>query len=103
MSVLESRIDERAGDFARNFAAMAALVDDLRVQLARTRAGGGRDAVERHRKRGKLTARDRIDRLIDPASAFLEFSALAANGMYGDAAPARRHRHRDRHVEGATA
>jgi 3-methylcrotonyl-CoA carboxylase beta subunit len=87
MSVLETRVDERASDFARNFAAMAALVEELRAQLARARAGGGRDAVERHRKRGKLTARDRIDRLIDPASAFLEFSALAANGMYADAAP----------------
>jgi acetyl-CoA carboxylase carboxyltransferase component len=87
MSVLETRVDERASEFARNFAAMAALVEELRAQLARARAGGGRDAVERHRKRGKLTARDRIDRLIDPASAFLEFSALAANRMYADAAP----------------
>src|SRR5450631_3140640 len=87
MSVLETRVDERATGFARNFAAMTTLVDELRVQLARVRAGGGRDAVDRHRTRGKLTARDRIDRLIDPAGAFLELSALAANGMYGDAAP----------------
>jgi acetyl-CoA carboxylase carboxyltransferase component len=88
MSVLETRIDERASDFARNHSAMTALVDDLRAHLARARAGGGPVAVERHRKRGKLTARDRIDRLVDPATPFLEFSALAANGMYDDAAPA---------------
>ncbi len=66
---------------------MAILVDDLRVQLARVRGGGGPVAVERHRKRGKLTARDRIDRLVDPGSPFLELSALAAHGMYDDAAP----------------
>jgi acetyl-CoA carboxylase carboxyltransferase component len=69
-------------------AAMLALVEDLRARLERVREGGGSAAVERHRKRGKLTARERIDRLIDPGAPFLEFSALAANGMYGDDAPA---------------
>src|SRR5471030_2802879 len=88
MSVLDSRIDERSDDFARNATAMRALVDDLRAQLARVREGGGAVAVDRHRKRGKLTARDRIDRLVDPATPFLEFSAMAAHGMYDDAAPA---------------
>ena len=88
MSVLETRIDERADDFGRNCAAMEALVDELRMGLARVRAGGGPVSVERHRARGKLTARDRVDRLIDPATPFLEFSALAANGMYADDAPA---------------
>ncbi|MFN2461700.1 MAG: carboxyl transferase domain-containing protein [Candidatus Velthaea sp.] len=88
MSVLESRLDERSGDFVRNAEAMSALVDDLRAQLARVRGGGGAVAVERHRSRGKLTARERIDRLVDPGSAFLELSALAAHGMYDDAAPA---------------
>lgn len=87
MSVFESRVDDRSIDFARNTAAMCVLVDELRVQLARVRGGGGPAAVERHRGRGKLTARERIDRLIDPATPFLEFSALAANGMYDDAAP----------------
>jgi acetyl-CoA carboxylase carboxyltransferase component len=66
---------------------MRALVDDLRLRLARVRDGGGSAAVARHRKRGKLTARERIDRLVDPGGPFLEFSALAANGMYGDDAP----------------
>jgi acetyl-CoA carboxylase carboxyltransferase component len=88
MSLLETRIDERSSDFARNTATMGELVEDLRLQLARVRAGGGPAAVERHRARGKLTARERIDRLVDPAGPFLEFSALAAHGMYDGAAPA---------------
>ena len=67
---------------------MQALVDELRAQLALVRGGGGPDAVARHRKRGKLTARDRIDRLVDPGTPFLEFSALAAHGMYRGDAPA---------------
>ena len=86
--MLTTRVDARSSDFARNATAMAALVDDLRANLARVRGGGGPQAVERHRKRGKLTARDRIDRLVDPGSAFLELSALAAHGMYHGEAPA---------------
>jgi 3-methylcrotonyl-CoA carboxylase beta subunit len=71
----------------RNAAAMRALVAELRTQLHSVREGGGAAAVARHRKRGKLTARERIDRLVDPGAAFLEFSALAAHGMYGGVAP----------------
>ena len=59
----------------------------LRGQLERVRAGGGPEAVAKHRKRGKLTARERIDRLVDPGSDFLEFSALAAHEMYKGDAP----------------
>ena len=88
MSLLTTRIDAHSSDYERNAAAMAALVDDLRAQLARVRGGGGPVAVERHRKRGKLTARDRIDRLVDPGTPFLELSALAAHGMYHGDAPA---------------
>ena len=88
MSLLASRTDTRSTDFERNAAAMQALVEELRAHLERVRAGGGAAAVDRHRKRGKLTARDRIDRLVDPATPFLELSALAANGMYHDDAPA---------------
>jgi acetyl-CoA carboxylase carboxyltransferase component len=88
MSVLTTRIDERSDAFTRNREAMSGLVDDLRAALARARGGGGPVAVERHRKRGKLTAHERVDRLVDPGTAFLEFSPLAAHGMYDDAAPA---------------
>jgi 3-methylcrotonyl-CoA carboxylase beta subunit len=88
VSLLATRIDSRSEDYRRNAGAMAALVEELRAHLARVRGGGGSVATDRHRKRGKLTARDRIDRLVDPGTAFLEISALAATGMYHDDAPA---------------
>ena len=71
-----------------NAAALQTQVAELREKLARAQAGGGAAAVARHRGRGKLTARDRIDALVDPGTPFLEFSALAALGMYDDDAPA---------------
>ena len=86
--VLETRIDERTNEFTTNAAAMRGLVANLRDALANARRGGGEAALARHRKRGKLTAHERIDRLIDPATPFLECSALAATGMYEDVAPA---------------
>jgi acetyl-CoA carboxylase carboxyltransferase component len=67
---------------------MRDLVDALHTELVRVREGGGAAAVARHRARGKLTARERIDRLVDPGAPFLEFSALAAHGMDDGAAPA---------------
>ena len=59
-------------------------------------AGGDDRSIERHRERGKLPVRDRIDHLLDPGSAFLELSPLAANGLYDDDAPGAGHRHRHR-------
>ncbi|MHB8461901.1 MAG: carboxyl transferase domain-containing protein [Vulcanimicrobiaceae bacterium] len=87
MSQLQSRIDRSSPDFARNAQRLESQVADLRARLRTVRQGGGDDATAKHRKRGKLTARDRVDRLVDPGSDFLEFSALAANGMYDDGAP----------------
>jgi 3-methylcrotonyl-CoA carboxylase beta subunit len=63
------------------------LISELEAELERVRAGGGAKAVERHRGRGKLTARERIEGLCDPGTPFLELSPLAAHGMYEDAAP----------------
>jgi 3-methylcrotonyl-CoA carboxylase beta subunit len=63
------------------------LIAELEAELERVRAGGGPKAVERHRGRGKLTARERIEALCDPGTEFLELSPLAAHGMYDDAAP----------------
>ena len=57
---------------------MSELVAELRERTAQVAAGGGERAIERHRSRGKLLARERIDRLVDPGSAFLELNALAA-------------------------
>ncbi len=90
MAVLRTRLDPAAPDTLANAAAMGALVEDLR---ARTRLVGGRGAagddrsIARHRERGKLPVRERVERLIDPGSAFLELSALAAGGLYDDEAP----------------
>src|SRR5205807_2659475 len=66
---------------------MEQLVAELRERTALIALGGGEKAVERHRSRGKLTARERIDRLVDPGSAFLELSALAAWDVYDGQAP----------------
>jgi 3-methylcrotonyl-CoA carboxylase beta subunit len=66
---------------------MRRLVEDLRAELERTRAGGGERAREKHRSRGKLLPRERIEALLDPGSPFLELSALAARGLYEDQAP----------------
>jgi 3-methylcrotonyl-CoA carboxylase beta subunit len=63
------------------------LVEELRERLAVVRQGGSEAARTKHTDRGKLLVRDRIDRLIDPGSPFLELSALAATGMYDDAVP----------------
>ena len=73
--------------FERRRAHMTALVAELRERTASVARGGGEKAVERHRSRGKLTARERIDRLVDPGSAFLELNALAAWELYGGDAP----------------
>jgi 3-methylcrotonyl-CoA carboxylase beta subunit len=63
------------------------LIAELNAELERVRAGGGEKAVERHRGRGKLTARERVAGLCDPGTEFLELSPLAAHGMYDGAAP----------------
>jgi acetyl-CoA carboxylase carboxyltransferase component len=66
---------------------MEALVSELRERTAQVARGGDEKSLERHRSRGKLTARERIDRLVDPGGAFLELSALAAWDMYDGDAP----------------
>src|SRR5437773_9156924 len=66
---------------------MLALVAELQERTVQIAAGGGERSVERHRSRGKLTARERIDRLVDPDTAFLELNALAAWELYDGEAP----------------
>ncbi len=87
MATLESRLDRRSEEFARNAARLQGLVGELRERLITVRAGGGPEATAKHRKRNKLTVRERIERLIDPGSDFLELSALAAYDMYGNDSP----------------
>src|SRR3970040_1901820 len=71
----------------RRRALMEGLVAELRERTALVARGGGEEALERHRSRGKLTARERIDLLVDPGSAFLELNALAAWEVYEGQAP----------------
>src|SRR5258706_5894073 len=80
---LESRIRTDSADFRENADAMRARVAELRACVVAARAGGGDAARTRHTERGKLVARDRVDALLDPGTAFLELSPLAAHGMYG--------------------
>jgi 3-methylcrotonyl-CoA carboxylase beta subunit len=90
MGVLRSRLDPLAGDVRENEAAMARLVAELRERTARVAgrgAAGDEASIARHRDRGKLLVRDRIERLLDPGAAFLELSALAADGMHDGEAP----------------
>jgi acetyl-CoA carboxylase carboxyltransferase component len=86
--ILETRVDRGAADFETNRARMEELVAVLHERSEAVAAGGGPEAVERHRSRGKLTARERIEGLIDPGSAFLELNALAAWDLYDGDAPA---------------
>ena len=88
MEVLRSTVDPASDKFRGNEAAMRALVDDLARRHAHVRAGGPADAQERHRQRGKMLPRERVEALIDEGSAFLELSALAADGLYGAEVPA---------------
>jgi acetyl-CoA carboxylase carboxyltransferase component len=87
MSVLSSQVERESDAFAQRRGRMEALVAELRERTAQVAQGGGERAIERHRSRGKLTARERVDRLLDPGSAFLELGALAAWEMYDGQAP----------------
>ena len=85
---LASSVNTAEPQFGRNRERMRSLVEQLQGALAVVRSGGGKEMVERHRSRGKLTARERVDHLVDPATAFLELSPLAAWEMYEGDAPA---------------
>jgi acetyl-CoA carboxylase carboxyltransferase component len=87
VSVLESQIDVRSAEFQENAARMNGLLAELRERLKQARDGGGPEAVKRHRDQGKLLARERIEKLLDPQTPFLEIGALAGFGLYDGAAP----------------
>src|SRR6266850_2169564 len=90
MGVLRSRLDPNSDEARANCDAMTALVADLRgrtATLTERGAAGDERSIARHRERGKLPVRERIERLIDPGSAFLELSALAADGLYDGEGP----------------
>src|SRR5258708_11415600 len=80
---LHSTIDPASTDFARNAEVMRGLVAELRDKLNLVAGGGGEASRARHTSRGKMLARQRVDLLVDPGTAFLELSPLAAYGLYG--------------------
>jgi 3-methylcrotonyl-CoA carboxylase beta subunit len=87
MDRIESRIQTSSEEFRKNREVIAAQVQALRAEIERIRAGGPEHARKRHLERGKLLARDRVRKLLDDGSPFLELSTLAAHGMYGGEAP----------------
>jgi len=87
MPVLITSIEPRSQDHLLNREALCALTTDLDAQLAKVALGGGEKARQKHLERDKLLPRDRIAALLDPGSPFLEFSPLAAHGMYEGQAP----------------
>ncbi len=88
MGVLATAVERDSDVFSSRRQRMEELVAELRERTALVAQGGGEKALERHRSRGKLTARERVDRLCDPDTAFLELSALAAWDVYDGQAPA---------------
>ena len=80
MDVFRSRVDSASDGFRKNREDMLALLREVEAQLAVARAGGGERSVARHRERGKLLVRERIELLLDPDAPFLELSPLAGWG-----------------------
>jgi 3-methylcrotonyl-CoA carboxylase beta subunit/propionyl-CoA carboxylase len=87
MQTLKSQVRPDNPEFIENHTRMTRLVAELRERLALVRQGGGERYVARHREQGKLPVRDRIERLLDAGSSFLELSPLAAWNMYDGDAP----------------
>lgn len=87
MDVIESRIQTASEEFKGNRAATLEKVEELRARKAQAALGGGEETIARHRSRNKLFVRDRIEKLLDPGTAFLELCPLAACDMYEGVAP----------------
>jgi 3-methylcrotonyl-CoA carboxylase beta subunit len=87
MFVLKSAVSVDSPDYQRNADKMKHAVDDLRSKVAQVHVGGGVNAQKRHASRGKMLPRERVERLLDPGSPFLELSQLAALNVYEDPVP----------------
>ncbi len=88
MEILETHLQTDSPEFKANFKALSEVVEQWRAKVEIAKQGGGSEASAKHKARGKLTPRERIQGLLDPGTTFLEFSQLAANGLYDDQAPA---------------
>ena len=87
MEIISSSIDSSSPDFQQNSQHHKQLADELKKRLALVRQGGGEKYRKRQEDQGKLFVRERIERLLDPGSPFLEFSALAAYDLYENEGP----------------
>jgi 3-methylcrotonyl-CoA carboxylase beta subunit len=87
MDILNTEIDTQSSQFLENFDYHKTLAADLHSRLNRVKLGGGESSVGRHRKRQKFLARERIEKIIDENSAFIELSALAADDLYEKEGP----------------
>lgn len=85
--MIKSKINPDSETFRENYAAMETLVADLRSKVGKIAEGGSERAREKHLSRGKLLPRERVERLLDPGTPFLELSQMAAYGMYEDQVP----------------
>ena len=88
MTILKSTINPQSKDFQANQEAMSILVADLEQQIRTQQKGGSDKAIERHRSHGKLLPRERVEKLLDPGTPFLEFSPLAGHDVYDEPVPA---------------
>ncbi|XWS54796.1 hypothetical protein CRYUN_Cryun10bG0119900 [Craigia yunnanensis] len=87
IGLLPDAVDRNSDTFAQNSDAMKRLLSELQSHINKVLAGGGEAAVKRNRSRNKLLPRERIDRLLDPGSSFLELSQLAGHELYEDPLP----------------
>lgn len=87
MEVIASLIDPKSQEFLTNSEFYRSLVTELKQKLEKARQGGGEDAVKKHKSRGKFLARERIEKILDPGSPFLELSTLAGEGVYEEDVP----------------
>src|SRR5690606_35991064 len=87
MHPLSSHIDTNSNEFKSNVEFHKSLAEDLKARLERVYQGGGEESVNKHKKRNKFLARERIEKILDPGSPFLELSALAADGVYEEDVP----------------
>lgn len=84
---IESKINPGSAEFLQNREQYLVLLNKFNTALAGIRRGGPESAIQRHKERGKLLARERIDLLVDKNTPFIELSALAAFGMYDNGFP----------------
>lgn len=88
MSIIETKIQIDTDAFLENKKLMQSQIDDLKKQLAAIKTGGPETSREKHKARGKLLPRERVQGLLDEGTEFLEFSELAAFNVYGEDVPA---------------